>query len=257
MSEKIMFAAGGAIAGFVMAKMMGGETQNNDQWRKILILFGPPGAGKGTQAPRIVDKLNIPQLSTGDMLREAVANKTEVGMKAKEIMNSGGLVSDDIVVGIIRDRIAQMDCGWGFILDGFPRTTAQATALDMMLQKSNGGEKVSNVIALEVPDAVLEQRICGRWIHKSSGRSYHVTNNPPKSFRGGPPSTKNMLDDETGESLYQRGDDTAEALAKRLDGYHKSTVPILEHYSPAGIVHKVDANRGIDTVWDAIEKIIM
>lgn len=255
-----MFAAGGAIAGFILAKMFGGDAAEPKaakaaQWRKILILFGPPGAGKGTQAPKIVDKLNIPQLSTGDMLREAVANQTEVGKKAKEIMNSGGLVSDEIVVGIIKDRIAQMDCGWGFILDGFPRTVAQAKALDDMLTNGND-EKVSSVIELNVPDAVLEERICGRWIHKSSGRSYHVKFNPPTSFKGGTPSTSNMLDDETGEPLYQRGDDTAEALTKRLEGYHKSTVPILDHYRPCGIVTQVNANRDMDVVWNAIQELL-
>jgi len=262
MADKMMFAAGGAVAGFFAAQMIGGEAPKPievakaEQWRKILILFGPPGAGKGTQAPKIVDKLNIPQLSTGDMLREAVANKTEVGVKAKEIMNAGGLVSDDIVVGIIQDRIAQIDCGWGFILDGFPRTVKQADALDNMLANSHGGEKVSSVIELNVPDSVLEERICGRWIHKSSGRSYHVTFNPPKSFKGGVPSAENMLDDETGESLYQRGDDTAEALTKRLESYHNSTVPILDHYRPNGIVTQVDANRPMDVVWAAIEGVL-
>jgi adenylate kinase len=231
-------------------------SDDKKQWRKIIILFGPPGAGKGTQAPMIVDTLQVPQLSTGDMLRQAVADKTEVGMKAKKIMNEGGLVSDDIVVGIISDRIQQMDCGWGFILDGFPRTVAQAKALDDMLAKNNGGEKVNSVIELNVPDSILEERICGRWIHKSSGRSYHVKFHPPKSYKGGVPSASNMLDDETGEPLYQRGDDTAEALTKRLDSYHKSTVPILDHYAPNGIVTQVNANQDKNTVWGEISAAI-
>ena len=141
--------------------------------RNILILFGPPGAGKGTHAPKIVDKLSIPQLSTGDMLRAAVAAGTEVGKKAKAAMDSGALVTDEIVVGIIADRIKEKDCVDGFILDGFPRTLAQSKMLDKELAKT--GEAVSRVIELSVPDAVLTERICGRWVHKSSGRSYHLS----------------------------------------------------------------------------------
>merc|ERR1712046_319372 len=128
---------------------------------------------------------------------------------------SGGLVTDDIVIGIIDERIRQRDCGWGFILDGFPRTLPQARALDEMLQKS--GEKVNAVVEMHVPDSILEERICGRWMHKKSGRSYHVKFAPPKSYDGqSPPSTQNMLDDETGEPLFQRPDDTETALVNRL-----------------------------------------
>ena len=147
--------------------------------RKIVILFGAPGAGKGTQAPKIVDAVGIPQLSTGDMLRAAVHAQTEVGKKAQAVMKAGGLVSDDIVIGIISDRIKEPDCKNGFILDGFPRTVGQAKALDKLLAK--GGETVNSVIELSVPDSVLEERICGRWIHKASGRSYHVKFAPPAS----------------------------------------------------------------------------
>ena len=226
--------------------------------RKITILFGPPGAGKGTQAPRIVDKLGTPQLSTGDMLRAAVAAKTEVGLKAKALMESGQLVGDDIVVGIIKDRIAEPDCAKGFILDGFPRTLEQTKALDALLAEK--GEAVGLVLALVVPDDVLEARICGRWVHKSSGRSYHATNKKPRSLveagEGAAPSAENMLDDETGEPLMQRADDTAEALTKRLEGYHKMTVPILEHYEPAGVVEPVDGNQPIDAIWTDVEKVL-
>ena len=147
--------------------------------KTVMILFGPPGAGKGSQAPKIVEMLNIPQLSTGDMLRAAVAAGTEVGKMAKDVMASGGLVSDELVVSIIRDRIQQADCKNGFILDGFPRTVPQATMLDKMLAAS--GDRVNLVLALEVPDEVLTERICGRWVHKSSGRSYHVKFAKPKS----------------------------------------------------------------------------
>merc|ERR1711871_1864945 len=167
-----------------------------EQWRNIMILTGPPGAGKGSQAPKIEEKLNIPQLSTVDMLRAAVAAQTDVGKKAQAAMKAGALVTDDIVVGIINDRIKEMDCGWGFILDGFPRTVAQTHPLDEMLANSN--EKVNSVIAITVPDEKLEERICGRWIHKSSGRSYHTKFAPPKSLEpGATPSASNMLDDET------------------------------------------------------------
>lgn len=221
--------------------------------RNIMILFGPPGAGKGTHGPKIEDMLGIPQLSTGDMLRAAVAAQTEVGKKAQAVMKAGGLVSDEIVVGIIRDRIKEEDCKFGFILDGFPRTLVQAKALDKML--SEEGACVTKVIELQVPDEVLEERICGRWIHKKSGRSYHVKFAPPKTMKldsNGKPIAETMTDDATGEALMQRPDDTASALIKRLDGYHKETVPILEHYQGNGIVKEVNANQNMDGVWSEV-----
>jgi adenylate kinase len=221
--------------------------------RNILILFGPPGAGKGTHAPKLVDLLEIPQLSTGDMLREAVANQTPVGKQAQAVMKAGGLVSDDIVIQIIKDRIQNEDCQWGFILDGFPRTLAQAKALDDMLSKE--GAVVTKVIELQVPDQVLEERICGRWIHKQSGRSYHVKYAPPKSMetdKDGIPVAESMKDDETGDALIQRPDDTASALVKRLQGYHGDTVPILDHYRPHGVVRTVNAHQEMDGVWSEI-----
>lgn len=226
-----------------------------DGKRDIIILFGPPGSGKGTHAPKITEKLGTPQLSTGDMLREAVAAGTEVGKKADAVMKSGGLVSDDIVVGIIADRIKQPDCNPGFLLDGFPRTVEQAKKLDSMLAAT--GEKVKAILALEVPDAALTERICGRWVHKESGRSYHAKNKPPKSLRpGAKPTPQTMLDDETGQPLMQRADDTEEALAKRLKGYHEQTVPILAYYGPTGIVKKVDANKGMDEIWQQIDTVL-
>jgi len=221
--------------------------------KTVMILFGPPGAGKGSQAPKIVDKLNIPQLSTGDMLRAAVAAGSDVGKQAKDVMASGGLVSDELVVSIIRERIKEDDCSGGFILDGFPRTVEQAKMLDEMLDAS--GDKVNSVLALEVPDEVLTERICGRWVHKASGRSYHVKFAKPKSLADGAvPSEETMLDDETGEPLMQRADDTEEALGSRLESYHAQTVPILDHYAPTGVVSKVDANVAPDAVWESIEK---
>ena len=221
--------------------------------RNIMILFGPPGAGKGTHGPKIEDMLGIPQLSTGDMLRAAVSAGTEVGKKAEAIMKAGGLVSDEIVIGIIRDRIKEDDCKFGFILDGFPRTLAQAKALDKMLAAE--GASVTKVIELEVPDSVLEERICGRWIHKKSGRSYHVKYAPPKSMKldsAGKPVADSMKDDETGEPLMQRKDDTATALVKRLQSYHGETVPILDHYRPSGVVRAANANQGMEGVWKEI-----
>lgn len=227
--------------------------------RKIMILFGKPGAGKGSQGPKIEALLGIPVLSTGDMLRAAVSAGTEVGLQAQAVMKAGGLVSDEIVIGIIADRIKEDDCKLGFVLDGMPRTLAQALAIDSML-KANG-ERVSEVVEIAVPNDVLTERICGRWIHKSSGRSYHTKFAPPKSYEtpgmfgmggSGEPSTENMLDDVTGEPLYQRGDDTAEALKSRLTSYEESTVPVLEHYKPNGIVTSCNGNQDFNLVWDEV-----
>lgn len=155
--------------------------KQSDEDPTIIILFGPPGSGKGTRAPFIVEKLGIPQLSTGDMLRAAVAAGTPVGIEAEGIMKSGGLVSDKLVLDVVKERIQQPDCLKGFILDGFPRTVEQAIMLDEVLLPL----KVSLVLALDVQDEVLVDRICGRWIHQKSGRSYHSKHNPPKSLGAG------------------------------------------------------------------------
>lgn len=226
------------------------ETQS----RKIVIIFGPPGAGKGTVCPSLCDAMGgAPQLSTGDMLRAAVSAGTEIGKKADEVMKSGALVTDDIVIGIIKDRIKDEDCKTGFILDGFPRTVEQAKGLDAMLAESS--EKVTQIIQLDIPDEVLTDRICGRWIHKASGRSYHVKNCPPKSLtEGATPSAETMKDDETGEDLFQRPDDTIEALPKRLEAYHAQTVPILDHYKAGEITFCIDANKDMNTVKEAALK---
>lgn len=207
--------------------------------RKRLMIFGPPGAGKGTQAPNIVKRLNLKHLSTGDMLRAAVANKTELGMKAKEAMNSGQLVTDEIVIGIVKEAIQSLETG--FILDGFPRTIAQAQAVDEFL----GDNGITDIINLVVPESILEERICGRRIHKKSGRSYHVKFNPPK---------EEGKDDITGEELIQRADDTAEALKTRLKGFNEETAPILEHYKAKGIIRNIDSNAAPATVWKRVEK---
>jgi adenylate kinase len=223
--------------------------------RKIMVLFGAPGAGKGTQAPKIVDLLGIPQLSTGDMLRDVKEEKTPLGQKVKDLMASGALVDDSIVIDVVRARITQPDCSTGFILDGFPRTLAQAQALDTLLAKN--GEAINNIMVFNIPDSELEDRIVGRWMHKGSGRSYHVKNNPPKSQKldaQGKVVAATMKDDLTGEPLYVRDDDTKEALVNRLNSYHSKTVPILKHYEAKGICHTVNANQAIDKVWTEVEK---
>lgn len=207
----------------------------------VLILLGAPGCGKGTVCPKLVSDFNLVHLSTGDMLRESVAAGNQ---QLKEIMASGALVSDEIVIGLIKDKLLNRGSAKGFILDGFPRTVAQAKALDEML--ASNGERVTKVIELNVADEVLEERICGRWIHQASGRSYHVKFNPPKSAsQPGAP----MLDDQTGEPLTQRADDNATALKKRLAAYHDQTKPILGHYEPHGVVAEVKADQSIDAVW--------
>mmetsp|Transcript_86350 Transcript_86350/g.219954 ORF Transcript_86350/g.219954 Transcript_86350/m.219954 type:complete len:322 (-) Transcript_86350:69-1034(-) len=253
----VLGGAVGALGGFFYGKSKADAVQEKyaTYWpRKIMMVFGAPGAGKGTQGPKIVDMLDIPQLSTGDMLREAVAAGTEIGKKAKDVMASGALVSDDIVIGIIADRIKADDCKNGFILDGFPRTVAQSKALDAMLATT--GEAVSLVMAFDVDPAVLEERVCGRWIDKASGRSYHVKYASPKSMKVGPdgkPIPDTMKDDITGDKLFQRPDDTAEALKKRLDGYKNQTVPILDHYAPRGIVKNIDGGAPIAAVWAEVK----
>ena len=210
----------GFAAGYVAARFtqQGDDSSSTEepttlggrQRRSIIMLFGPPGAGKGTQAPRLSETLQVAHLSTGDMLRAAVKAETEVGLAAKAAMEAGDLVTDEIVVGIIHDRIKEADCGNGFILDGFPRTMPQALALDTMLRRNK--EQVTAVVELKIPDSELEKRICGRWIHKASGRSYHASYKPamPKSLLETAPVTptpENMLDDVTGEPLMQRSDD--------------------------------------------------
>src|SRR5574343_1065542 len=181
-----------------------------------LILLGAPGAGKGTQASFICQKYGIPQISTGDMLRAAVKAGTAMGLAAKKVMDAGGLVSDDIIIGLVKERIAQPDCAQGFLFDGFPRTIPQADAMKA------AGVKLDYVLEIDVPfDAIIE-RMSGRRVHVASGRTYHVTYNPPK-VEG--------KDDETGEDLIQRDDDKEETVRKRLDVYHSQTKPLVTFYT--------------------------
>ncbi len=210
-----------------------------EQTERHTIFVGPPGAGKGTQAPIIKEEYCLCHLSTGDMLREAVKNGTDMGKKAKAVMDAGKLVSDDIVIGIIEDALKAPECAKGFILDGFPRTVPQAEALDKVLAKS--GKKIDSVINLAVNDDVLVKRVTGRLIHAASGRSYNVHFNPPK---------KAMTDDLTGEPLMKRGDDTEEKLVTRLQEYHSKTSPILKHYG--NVKKDINAMADIDVVTQDI-----
>lgn len=211
-----------------------------------MILIGPPGAGKGTQAPNLVEKYCACHLATGDMLRSQVSQGTELGKKAKEIMDAGGLVSDDIMVGMINSELEENPaCKNGFILDGFPRTIPQAEALDSMLEER--GSPLKNVVELEIPDERLVARIEGRLIHPASGRSYHKEFNPPK-VEG--------KDDVTGEDLIQRTDDNVEALKKRLVSYHEQTEPVVGYYKEKSLWSGVDATQKPGEVWTAIVEAI-
>jgi len=213
---------------------------------KNIILIGPPGSGKGTQAPIIKDKYCLCHLATGDLLRAAVAEGTEMGKKADEVMKAGGLVSDEIVIGIIKDNIKSPDCSNGFILDGFPRTVPQAVELGKMLESEKVG-KIDSVIEFKIPDETLVERICGRMIHAASGRSYHEKFAPPKV-----PGK----DDVTGEPLMKRKDDNEAALTKRLEQFHAQTKPVVDYYSKLGLYAPVDANQKADTVKAAIAAIL-
>lgn len=210
-----------------------------------MILLGAPGAGKGTQAKFICEKFAIPQISTGDMLRAAVKAGTPLGLEAKAIMDAGGLVRDDIIIGLVKERIAQADCANGFLFDGFPRTIPQAEAMKA------AGVNIDYVLEIDVPDENIVDRMSGRRVHVASGRTYHVKYNPPK-VEG--------LDDETGEALIQRDDDKAETVKKRLDVYHEQTEVLVGFYSKmaasgderAPKYVRIDGTQQVDQVRDAV-----
>jgi len=208
------------------------------------ILVGPPGAGKGTQAQKLIDRYNVCQLSTGDMLRDAVAKQTEVGKQAEAVMKAGGYVSDEICVQLVNDSLDKDECKNGFLLDGFPRTIVQAEKLDALLEKRE--QKLDAVVEFMIEDSLLVKRICGRSIHKPSGRSYHDEFHPPKV-----PG----IDDVTGEPLIRRSDDNEEALKNRLDSYHKQTMPVTEYYAKQGLYKAVDAAQPSNEVHSSLVKV--
>lgn len=211
-----------------------------------LILLGPPGAGKGTQAQRIVDKHGIPQLSTGDMLRAAVSAGTEVGKRAKAVMDAGKLVSDEIVIAIVSERIDAPDCANGFILDGFPRTLVQADATEKML--SDKGLDLSAVIEIKVDDEVLADRIAGRYTCASCGTGYHDTNLKPK--------VEGVCDKCGSTHFKRRPDDNRDTVRTRLQAYYKETSPLIGYYYAKGKLHSVDGMGEIDNVTTDIEAIL-
>lgn len=196
-----------------------------------IIFFGPPGAGKGTQAEIIRDCLNIPTISTGAALREAVKNETPMGLAAKSAMESGSLVPDEVVIGIIRDRLAQDDCKNGYILDGFPRTVAQAEALDAM------GQKIDTVLSIVASDEKIVERLSGRRLCGACGASYHLVYNPTKD---------NETCDKCGAELIIRKDDAPEVVKSRLDTYHAETEPVLAYYTEKGLVKSVETQEGVE-----------
>lgn len=207
-----------------------------------LILLGGPGAGKGTQAQYVTEKFGIPQISTGDMLRAAVKAGTPLGLEAKKIMDAGGLVSDDIILGLVDERLQQPDCANGYLLDGFPRTIPQAEGMKAR------GINVEHVVEIDVDDNEIIKRMSGRRVHPASGRTYHIVFNPPK-VEG--------KDDETGEDLIQRDDDQEDTVRKRLEIYHEQTEPLVGFYSDeaaGGSVkyHKVAGIGGVDEIRDRI-----
>jgi adenylate kinase len=210
-----------------------------------LILLGPPGAGKGTQAASLVEAYNIPHISTGDIFRYNIKEGTELGKKAKAYMDAGNLVPDSLVVELVEDRLAQDDAREGFLLDGFPRTIAQAEALDEVLSKMDSG--LDRVINIQVDPGILVERAVGRRICKSCGATYHVSFNPP--------STEGVCDKCSGE-LYQRSDDNEETVSNRINVYTKETSPLIDYYTKKGIILNIDGQQDIGKVFEDIKAVL-
>jgi adenylate kinase len=210
-----------------------------------LIIIGPPGSGKGTQGKLIAERYRIPQISTGDILREAVRNGSALGLKAKAFMAKGALVPDEVVIGIIEERLLKGDCGKGFILDGFPRTVAQANALERMLGRR--GLAIDHVISIEIEREELIRRLMGRRTCGRCGAMYHVLFNPPK---------KEGICDQCGDSLYQRDDDKEETIRSRLDVYSQQTGPVIQYYASKGLVRAINGIGPIDGIFDRILEVM-
>lgn len=212
----------------------------------VLILLGPPGAGKGTQARMLEEKFGYVQLSTGDLLREAVAAGTPAGLAAKAVMEAGQLVSDEIVINILRDRLAEPDCAKGVILDGFPRTTVQAEALDELLAETQ--QKINAAISLEVDDAAMVERISGRYTCGGCGEGYH------DSFKQ--PAVEGKCDKCGGTEMKRRADDNAETVASRLEAYHAQTAPLISYYGGKDVLQSTNAMGGIDDIAQDMAAIV-
>ena len=205
---------------------------------KRVVLLGPPGAGKGTQAKKISEKYNILHISTGDIFRENIKNGTELGKKAQEYMNAGKLVPDEVTIGIVRESLAKPECAEGFMLDGFPRTLDQAIALDGILKDL--GIKLTGVVNISVPDSELVGRVTGRRICKACGHTYHITFNPSKV---------EDVCDKCGGNLYQRDDDKEETVKNRLGAYHSQTEPLIEYYKKQGVFMDINGLQDINKVY--------
>ncbi|WP_174734540.1 adenylate kinase [Mesobacillus harenae] len=210
-----------------------------------LVLMGLPGAGKGTQAEKIVAKYNIPHISTGDMFRSAIKEGTELGIKAKSFMDKGALVPDEVTIGIVRERLSKEDCEKGFLLDGFPRTVAQAEALEYML--ADLGKKIDYVINIDVDSDILMERLTGRRICKNCGATYHLVFNPP---------SQEGICDRCGGELYQRADDNADTVQNRLDVNIQQTKPLLNFYEEKGYLRNINGQQDINIVFTAIDELL-
>ena len=210
-----------------------------------IILLGPPGGGKGTQSKLLVSKFNIPQISTGDILRDHVKNKSELGIKANSYMQNGELVPDNLILNMIKFRLKKEDCKTGYILDGFPRTIPQAEGLDNILENLN--QKLDKIVVLDVKDEDIIERMSGRRMHIESGRVYHIKFNPPKN---------EGLDDITNEKLTIRKDDQPETVKKRLMIYHETTKPLIEYYTSKNIVSSINGNKSIEDIHNEVIKTI-
>ncbi|MFC5559493.1 adenylate kinase [Ureibacillus thermophilus] len=211
-----------------------------------IVLMGLPGAGKGTQAEKIVNKYEIPHISTGDMFRAAISQGTELGLKAKSYMDQGALVPDEVTIGIVRERLAQKDCDKGFLLDGFPRTVPQAEALENLLEEL--GKKIDHVINIQVEKDELVKRLSGRRICKTCGASYHVIFNPPKE--------EGKCDKDGGE-LYTRADDNPETVANRLEVNMKQAQPLLDFYEKKGLLTNINGQQDIEKVFADIDALLL